>query len=260
MKRMTTVLALVLAFSWVFCVGAEEADVVSTNHQWALHGYAMTRLYDHYLSFRTGTPLTRTPVLWSEMEVNFPKGIYFQGFGSYGLSEAPEQKLGNQIDMVAGKRWTIGEFKLDSNVRFSDITPVGTWWNGDLVYLNLIFSRDFKIPNHPNHILRPTIYSEWMTYVDRFDQGAMLEQVGFAHIWKSPLGIKPLSIVHCDYFSWCDQWVKTPPGFFFRSDVSFNWHVTKRLDIICPGGRFVAGLDGTRGNDKSLMAGARFSF
>jgi hypothetical protein len=229
-----------------------------TTNSWTPHGYVFSRMYDHYLSYRLGTSPTTTPVLWSEIGVDFPKDFYFQAFGSYGLSEAPAQKLGNQIDLVAGKRWMICSFKFDGNVRFSNVAPLGTWWDGDIVYLNLVVSRDFVLSLH--HTIRPSIYSEWMGCVDAYDQGTMIEQVGATHIWKSPLGIKPLSLVHCHFFSWADEYKTIPQGFFFRSDIGFNWRITPKFEVILPGVRFIKALDNTRKDDKSLMAGVRFTF
>ena len=258
MKKYNTVVWVMAMIALSLVYG--NAQTISTN-QWEPHGFVSVKAYDHYQSSRLGSSLTRTPVIWSEAEFLLPKGFYINSFGSYSISEAPDQKMGNQIDLVLGKRWKLSdlkELKLDFGVRYSNVAPLGEWINGDLVYINLVISRDFVLS--PHHTIRPSIYSEWMSCIDAYDRGALIEKLGFTHIWKAPFGIKSLSFVSCNFFSYAGQFGKMQEGVFFWSDVSFNWRVTPKLELVLPGCRFIKDMDGTREDNKSLMAGARLTF
>lgn len=243
-----------LAVSLLVSLGAE-------TNSWEPHGFVSLRAWDHYLSYRLGTAPTRTPAIWGEAEVWLQRGFYVNSFGSWSVCEDPAQKMGNQIDFVLGKRWTLPQptrIKLDLSVRYSNIAPVGDWSEADVGYVNLVLSRDFQVTS--NQTIRPHVYSEWMGCLRDFGGGTLIEQAGFTYLWRNPLGIRRLTFSDCNSFSYAGAWGTIPEAFFFRADVGLNWQISSKWEMILPGCRFIHGLDGRRKADKSLMAGLKYKF
>ena len=235
--------------------------IVTTNQVWS---FVLTSMLDeHYLSYRTERAMTRTPVIQSDITgTHIPSGIWFQNWGSYSFSDAAAQKYGNQIDLAIGRKWTMGDFKMNAALRYMDFASVGELTSPDVISVMLDMRRDYAIA--ADHTISPELYLEWLGCPNQLPNGTPFVQIGISHVWKTPFGLKPLTIEHRHWLAWDDGFnANKPDGLMYRIDAGFNWRITPKLEFVFPGLRFetpvIDAHDG-RKTDKAVLGGIRYSF
>jgi hypothetical protein len=264
MKKFMRYAILVTIFSVASIIGAIGAENLSTNSSFQVHGYWDNSIRDHYLSYRSERAPNKTAVWWSDLDIDFPD-FYLGVWGSYCLSDTPSQQKATELDLVIGKRGTISGINYDCQFRYMDMTKMGMWQDaGDCVDFGLMLTgKEYSLGYH--NTIQPALDTEWMASCQNVGGGGLIIQPGFIHKWKSPLGIKRLTLVDKDWFCWNDLWFKKnkADGFSLRIDAAMVWTVTKRISFSLPGIRFITPVinpDDGRKTDIQYWTGLRMTF
>gem|GEM_PF-5789004 len=133
-------------------------SVLLPNDTWSqnIQGYVFTGPQHGYIGRRISRNLFPGWMEWTELDLNFPKGIFVNLWDSTEIEKhLPEMHKGDELDLTLGWRGEIGNgFKMRLSTTLFNLYPKDKWWAGDVGVESFWFSRDFVIGNHT---LKPPI-------------------------------------------------------------------------------------------------------
>jgi len=263
MKQIFSLIVTIIASSIVSV--ADSAEIATTNSE-AIHGFWDNSIRDHYVSYRISRKVNKTPVWWSELEVDLPwRGIYFDLWSSDALNSSKSQQKANEFDVSVGKRTKIGDLTIDCQLRYFNFDSVGDWFDaGDFMGAGMLATyKEYQIGY--NNSIQPAIDIEWLSKLEDLNTSGPIVQPGLIHKWKAPFGLKCLTIVDKDWVCWADCRFKKDDtsGLMFRTDAAFVWALSKHFELSVPGLRLITPIvetaDGRR-TVVSVWGSLRFKF
>ncbi len=223
--------------SFAILIGLMLIELPSkADDEWKPSGYLSVSLQERYIAARISRTLHDGWSLWSELNVDLPKGFYINIWDHYGLDGRAASNQPDELDFNLGwkKKWDNG-VDIGCATSYFNNSPLDMWYTGDVLIESVWVSKTYRFGNHS---LRPQARLDWIAKVKDFGRGAYIAMPNIGHAWQKPFGLTKLTfaeqafIIHDDGF---DGARNDSEGIFFRWNASLNWSLNKKVTIMLPG-------------------------
>lgn len=225
------------AFFVVLCLLLQGSSVLAQgSKKYRPHGYLSLKLEENYISLRPSRLVHDDWMLWTELNLELPKGFFVNIWHSVGLDDNElSSNDGDEIDITAGITRRILDFDLSLSFTFFNLYKLGDWSNNNVMSEAIKISKEFHFKNHS---IRPELWIEWVHETDKFNDGAIELFPNITHVWNKPFSIKPLTFFHKTIIVWDDGHNfanNSSDGVFLRWCAGLQWSLTQRAVITLPG-------------------------
>lgn len=235
----------------------------ATDAGWVPSGLFLVGWQKEYLATRISRALSPEPMLWTELFVNLPKGLFLDIWGSADLANNGVQtKFSDEFDFTVGWKGTFADLDVAVSAGYINVAPIDTWGRDDVGVQSFFVSKRVEFARHS---LIPEVRIEHLSATDNLGGGAVFFLPNITHVWKKPFVIPSLSFFQQWKFVWQEGkfFNNDPDGIFLQLDAALIWNAARNVQII-PGVRtfFTIGdaNDGRSGVEVSPNITVTFSF
>ncbi|MDO8571691.1 MAG: hypothetical protein Q7R79_03350 [bacterium] len=230
-------------------ISSNGAHGRNQTNSWTPNGSLSLSLQERYIGIRVSRVFHNGVSLWSDLNVNLPKGFYVNIWNHYGVDGRETSKQPNELDLTLGWRGDLPRVGLEVGFATTYInnSPLGLWWERDVWAQSATFSKTYTFGQHT---LRPQLRVDWLSRTTDFGGGALVLMPNVSHTWKRLFGIEPLNFIH-QVFVIHDDGFYVPKndseGYFLRWNAGLRWRLSKKTTITLPS--FIAQVPLHRGGD-----------
>lgn len=232
MKRILSLIVFIFCFN-LFCFSQETEEnfwksITPDN------GKFSTQFRENYLGLRISRNIYDDWMNWSSLDVSWDEGLFLGIWNTAGLENAASTG-GNELDITAGWKFSkVTEWDLDVTISatYFNLNKVGDWRGSDVWVQSLQISKSFQLSD--DHSLQAQVWLEWISEVNDFRGGALVNLSNVNHHWDKMFGVGWLSFNQNFMFPWDDGFKKagnSSDGLFLRYTPSINFEVTRNLSI-----------------------------
>ncbi len=256
MKKLFIVIIVLSVLGTAIVLRAEEKEI------WKPSGYLSFQLQQRYIGLCVSRLIHDDELLWSEFNLNLPKGFFVDLWYSYGLDDNNiSSNYGDEIETQIG--WAGDLFKninLGLSITLFNTYPIGDWWDGDIWLQTFTISKKFEILKH--HFLTPKFQIDWISETNKFKDGATVLLPSINYSWQEPFGLERLTLFQQVTLAWDDGINfanNNSDGFFFRWEPNLCWELYKgkhnnSLIMTLPGITILTPLCDTHDNRKKEIS------
>jgi hypothetical protein len=225
------------AFFVVLCLLLKVSPAIAEESKdYHLHGYLSLRLEENYIAVRSSRLVHDDAMLWSELNLELPKGFFMNIWHSVGLDDNElSSNDGDEIDITAGITRKIFDFDVSLSCTFFNLYKLGDWSNNNVMSDTIKISKEFYFKRHT---IIPELWVEWVHETDKFNDGAIELFPNITHVWNKPFSIEPFTFFHKTIIVWDDGHNfagNSSDGVFLRWCAGLDWSINKHIVLTLPG-------------------------